>query len=59
MNAAWLVIITMFVLWGIGALSVFTIDAVERRRHRLNLELRDWREKVEAMKRMHDREGDA
>jgi hypothetical protein len=38
---------------------VFTIDAVERRRHRLNLELRDWREKVEAMKRMHDREGDA
>ena len=59
MNAASLVIITIFVLWGIGALSVFTIDAVERRRHRLNLELRDWREKVEAMKRMHDREGDA
>jgi len=59
MNAVWLVIITMFVLWGIGALCVFTIDALERRRHRLNLELRDWREKVEAMKRMHDREGDA
>ena len=27
--------------------------------HRQNLELRAWREKVDAMRRIHDREGDA
>ena len=31
----------------------------QRLEHKQRLELRDWQEKVEAMKRMQDREGDA
>jgi len=34
-------------------------DAMLRARDRQQLELREWQEKVDAMRRLHDMEGDA
>jgi Flp pilus assembly protein TadB len=59
MNAVWLVIIAIFALWGVAAAAVGWIDAKKRRRHQHMLQTRDWQEKVEAMRRMHDQDGAA
>ena len=45
-------------LFGWGMVLGFA-DAMMRRRYQDLLEIRDWTEKVEAMRRMADREGDA
>ena len=59
MNAAWLIIVAIFTLWALGATAIAIADAAAERRYRNSLQTRDWLEKVEAMRRMQDREGDA
>ena len=59
MSAAWFVILLILAIWGIGAAAVLWVDAIYKRRYREMLEVRDWTEKVDAMRRMVDREGDA
>jgi hypothetical protein len=59
MNAVWLVIVAICLIWFVGMMAVLWVDSREKTRHRMNLELRDWQEKVDAMRRMVDREGDA
>jgi hypothetical protein len=51
-------------LWGAAAWLGWAImigfaDAMLRRDHRMHLETRAWQEKVAAMRRMVDEEGDA
>ena len=45
--------------WVLRGLVMLAIDARLRSRHRELLEVRDWQEKVAAMRRMTDEEGDA
>ena len=52
-------LIALSVLWTIVTLIVLTADRLAQRRYELMLETRDWREKVDAMRRLQDREGDA
>ena len=59
MSPAAFVILFMLALWGVIAAIVLALDAANRRRYHAKLELRDWAEKVEAMKRLQDQEGDA
>ena len=59
MSAAWFVIILIVALWGMGVLALLATEAHYRRRYREQLEVREWTEKVDAMRRLQDREGDA
>ena len=59
MSAAWFVVLLILAIWGIGAGILLALEAHYRRRYREQLEVRDWTEKVDAMRRIHDREGDA
>ena len=52
-------LLALSVLWTIVTLIVLTADRLAQRRYELMLETRDWREKVDAMRRLQDREGDA
>ena len=45
--------------WALRGLVFLAVDARIRARHREMLEVRDWQEKVQAMRRMTDQEGDA
>jgi hypothetical protein len=45
--------------WALWALTLGFADAMLRREHRDALAMRDWKETVEAMRRMADREGNA
>jgi hypothetical protein len=59
MSAAWFVIAAMFGLWGFGLSIVLMADWMVQRRYETALETRAWEEKVDAMRRLKDREGDA
>ena len=58
MSAAWFVVMLILIIWGAGAGILLALEAHYRRRYREQLEVRDWTEKVDAMRRIHDREGD-
>ena len=58
MNAAWTVVLLIFVIWGFGLMTVSIADWMVRRRYSEELEIRDWQEKVNAMRRLADREAD-
>ena len=53
------IIIGLLAMWGVIAAVVLGLDAANRRRYYAKLELRDWSEKVEAMRRLQDKEGEA
>ena len=53
------VIVGLLAMWGVIAAVVLGLDAANRRRYYAKLELRDWAEKVEAMRRLEDKEGEA
>jgi hypothetical protein len=59
MSAAWFVIAAIFGLWGFGLAMVMIADWMVRRRYEVSLETRAWEDKVDAMRRLQDREGDA
>jgi purine-cytosine permease-like protein len=59
MSAAWFVIFAIFAVWGFGLTMVMIADWMVRRRFETSLETRDWEDKVDAMRRLQDREGDA
>jgi biopolymer transport protein ExbB/TolQ len=59
MNAAWLVLIAIVVVWAVAVTMLQIADWIVQRRFIEQLQTRDWDEKVQAMRRMHDREGDA
>jgi len=59
MNAVWVVIFAIFALWGVAALMVGIADWMVKRSYEISLETRAWEEKVQAMRRMLDQEGDA
>ena len=59
MSLGWFVVFIIVVLWGLMSLYILLADGRDRRRWQQQLELRDWAEKVEAMKRLQDQEGDA
>jgi hypothetical protein len=59
MSAAWFVIAAIFGLWGFGLTMVLMADWMVKRRYETSLETRAWEEKVDAMRRLKDREGDA
>ena len=46
-------------LYVLIALFFAVTDDVVRRQHRSSLEMRDWQEKVDAMRRIYDEEGEA
>jgi len=54
-----LVIIPIVALWAALTLTMLVMDGQARRRDREQLEVRAWREKVDAMRRMHDEDGAA
>ena len=56
MNSAWTVVLLIFVIWGFGLMTVSIADSMVRRRYSEHLEIRDWQEKVDAMKRLQDQE---
>jgi hypothetical protein len=59
MSAAWFVIAAIFGLWAFGLTMVLMADWMVQRRYETSLETRAWEEKVDAMRRLKDREGDA
>jgi purine-cytosine permease-like protein len=59
MSAAWFVVLLILAIWGVGVTALTIADWLVRRRYSEQLEVRDWTEKVNAMKRLQDREGDA
>jgi hypothetical protein len=59
MNAVWIVLFAIFALWGFIAAVIVGLDQVARRRYREQLDVRDWTEKVEAMRRLVDEDGAA
>jgi hypothetical protein len=59
MNAVWIVVLGIFAVWGAAAMMLGVADWLVRRRYLEQLETRDWTEKVEAMRRIHDQEGNA
>ena len=46
------------VLWTVVTIIALTADRLAARRYELMLETRAWTEKVDAMRRLQDREGD-
>jgi len=59
MTTLLLVLAPLAVIWAVLTGIIMVIDGRERRRQRELLEVRAWREKVEAMRRLNDLEGDA
>jgi hypothetical protein len=59
MNAALVLIGIMIGAWLILSAAVVFVDQKEKRRHAYMLEVRDWQEKVDAMRRLQDEEGQA
>jgi hypothetical protein len=59
MNAALLIPLFIIALWAILSLAVLAVDWREGRRHREHLQTRAWQEKVDAMRRLQDQEGEA
>jgi hypothetical protein len=59
MSAAWFVIAAILGLWGFGLTMVMIADWMVRCRYETSLKTRAWEEKVDAMRRLQDREGDA
>jgi hypothetical protein len=59
MNAVWLVILIIFALWGFLSFLVILTDHLVKRQYDQGLEMRDWDEKVQAMMRLQDQEGEA
>jgi uncharacterized membrane protein affecting hemolysin expression len=59
MTTAALVLVPLALLWGVLTLIVLVMDRRERRYYTEQLETRAWREKVDAMRRMHDEDGAA
>ena len=58
MNAAWTVVLLIFVIWGFGLMTVSIADWMVRRRYSEQLEVQDWQEKVQAMRRMAQKDSD-
>jgi hypothetical protein len=59
MTALLLVLVPLTAIWAVLTGIIMVLDSRQRRRHRELLEVRAWREKVEAMRRLNDLEGDA
>ena len=59
MNAAAILILIIVAAWLILTAAVTFVDQKEKRRHAYMLEVRDWQEKVDAMRRLQDEEGEA
>jgi hypothetical protein len=59
MTTAALVLVPLALLWGVLSLIVLVMDRRERQYYTEQLETRAWREKVDAMRRMHDEDGAA
>ena len=47
------------VLWTVVTIIALTADRLAQQRCKLMLETIEWRQKVDAMRRLQDREGDA
>ena len=47
------------VLWTVVTIIVLTADRLAQQRCKIMLETIEWRQKVDAMRRLQDREGDA
>ena len=58
MNAAWTVVLLIFVIWGFGLMTVSIADWMVRRRYSEQLEVQEWQEKVQAMRRMAQKDSD-
>jgi hypothetical protein len=59
MNAAAILILIIVAAWLILTAAVTFVDQKEKRQHAYMLEVRDWQEKVDAMRRLQDEEGEA
>jgi len=59
MNAAWVLVGIMVWVWACWSAVILYLDYRARRRHRDMIDARAWREKVEAMRRIHDQDGAA
>jgi hypothetical protein len=59
MNGALLIPAVIIALWILLSLIIGYQDHRDRRARDLHLELRAWQQKVDAMRRMADQEGDA
>lgn len=59
MNVWYWFIILIVVGWAGLFITIGFADAMLRKRHDENLELRQFHEQIDAMRRMADREGDA
>jgi hypothetical protein len=51
--------LALLVPWVLIGITIAALDARIRRTHQLHLDTRAWTEKVDAMRRMHDQEGEA
>jgi hypothetical protein len=59
MTALQFTAVVVLSVYGVIALFFAVTDQVVRRQHQSSLEMRDWQEKVEAMRRIYDEEGEA
>ena len=59
MSTAWFIVFMIVVLWGLMTGYILLADGLDRRRWQQHREMRDWSEKVEAMRRLQDKEGEA
>jgi len=59
MNAAWLVVLLIFAVWLVALITLTIADELAKRRHDVTLNVRDWQDKVNAMRRLQDEEGSA
>lgn len=59
MSTLLLVLVPIVAIWAVLTVTILVLDGLARRQHREHLEARDWREKVDAMRRMHDQDGAA
>ena len=59
MNTAWNIVLGVLALWGLISAVILIADAMVSRRYKEQLDLRDWTEKVDAMRRIYDEEGKA
>lgn len=54
-----IVVVVVAAVWAAYLLVITVIDNAWQRQHVLHLQTRDWEEKVAAMRRLHDEEGEA
>jgi hypothetical protein len=59
MNAVWLVVLGILAIWGAALIMLMLADWAVSRRYLEQLQAREWGEKVDAMRRIYDQEGDA